>query len=115
MTPRLMLPGDRGYVFKSWLRECAYRPRRDRAGIVTRHLDTARTVVLATGPTVHAFACGSEGLLHFAYVPHVMRGLGIGRRVITALLGAYPEHITVTHPWPVESARFVYARKEVAA
>lgn len=111
MTPREMLPSDRGYVFKSWLRESRYRPRGHRASIITGHLDTARTVVLASGPTVHAFACGSGETLHFAYVPFDLRGHGLGRRVITALFGSYPDHITVTHAWPFESARFHYARK----
>jgi hypothetical protein len=106
-----MLPGDRGYVFKSWLGECRYRPKSMRADVITRYLDTSRTIVLANGPTVHAFACGDGETLHFAYVPFHLRGNGLGRRVVTALMGRYPDQIIVTHVWPYESTRYIHARK----
>ncbi len=47
--------------------------------------------------TVHAWACGAApNVLHYAYVPHKLRGVGLGRAVIEAALGGYPKTIFVT-------------------
>lgn len=85
-----------------------------------------RVVCLAGGSTVHAWAAGIGSRLHYAYVPawtevdgmrEPLRRLGLARKVITELLGGYPEVIDITHPWPFASERFrlVSAPKRKAA
>jgi GNAT superfamily N-acetyltransferase len=111
MTPRAMTDADRRYVVPTWALSSRYdglsKPARFR--LVDRIIDSgAPVIVLATQATVHAWGCGAEDTLHYVYVPPELRGHGIARRVITALLGAYPERINVTHEWPRESARFVF-------
>lgn len=111
MTPETMRPEHRAYVASTWARGSKYGLRtREAFRFVNRVLDSAPTVlVFATGPTVHAWACADGDTLHYAYVCPDMRGFGLARRLITALLGEYPEHVNVTHRWPRESGRFRYA------
>lgn len=111
MKPRVMLPTDRPYVVSTWGMGSRYDgiTRRERFQLVDRILDGgADVVVLARDRTVHAWACGDLGLLHYVYVPPELRKKGLARRLITELLGEYPKHINVTHPWPRESSRFRY-------
>ena len=111
MTPRAMTDADRRYVVPTWAMSSSYSrlPKGERFKLVDRILDAGTPViVLATKATVHAWACGTADTLHYVYVPPELRGHGIARRVITAVLGEYPEHINVTHAWPRESARFVF-------
>lgn len=47
--------------------------------------------------TILGWACGDgPNRLHFAYVPHHLRGEGLGRAIIRETLGGYPERIWVT-------------------
>ena len=124
MIVREMTARDRRYVVPTWARSSRYDGLRlpERFALVDRILDGgARCVVLATDDrTVHAWACADtyEGvrkwspdgefplLLHYAYVPPELRGNGLARRLITELLGEYPDRIHVTHEWPRVSSRF---------
>lgn len=113
MTPRPMNASDRRFVAPTWALSSTYdglsKPARFR--LVDRMLDSgAPVIVLAEGPTVHAWACGEADTLHYVYVPPDLRGHGLhlGARCIALVLGGYPEHINVTHEWPRESARFVF-------
>lgn len=118
MMPREMTPGDRRYVVPTWAYESRYdgMSKRQRFEHVDAILDAgARCIVLAEGPTVHAWACGGERVLHFVYVPHMLRGHGLGRRVVTELLGAYPDRIEVTHAWPYASERYQFTPSRKAA
>ncbi len=104
-----MTVGDRPYVASTWARGSRYGLRTgDAFRLVNRALDVSDVLVLANNKTVHAWACGEAGLLHYVYVPPELRGHGLARDAITQLLGEYPEHVNVTHPWPRESARFRY-------
>ena len=109
MTPTPMLQSHRRYVVPTWANSADYdgMRRRDRFRLVDRILDGGADVfVIANGDTVHAWACGDLGMLHYVYVPPELRRKGLARRLITALLGDYPQHINVTHGWPRESSRF---------
>lgn len=111
MTPREMSPSDRRFVVPTWSLSSTYgglsKPQRFK--LVDRILDGgARCIVLAEDATVHAWACGAEDALHYAYVPPELRGHGIAAKLIAFVLGSYAEHINVTHPWPRASARFRY-------
>lgn len=110
-----MLPVDRRFVVSTWVQSFAdgapWSKRLARANhwpVVDRVLDGgARVVILGTeGGAVHAWACGTDDALHYAYVPPELRGRGFARRVITALFESYPDHIDCTHPWPWASRRF---------
>lgn len=123
MTPRIMLPSDRGFVVGTWANGARYRMRRsERFQLVNRILDAgARVIVLGTtGTAVHGWAAGDGARLHYVYVPPELRGQGLARQAITELLGAYPAHIETTHPWPRPSRRFrhvpeaLYLRSEAA-
>lgn len=109
MTPRPMTATDRRYVVPTWALSSRYDglSRRERFRLVDRVIDGgADVLVLAKDAVVHAWACGDVGLLHYVYVPPELRGHGLARRLITELLGDYPKHVNVTHPWPRESSRF---------
>lgn len=111
MTPRPMTDADRRYVVPTWALSSRYDGlgKSARFALVDRIIDSgAPVIVLATKATVHAWACGSADTLHYVYVPPELRGNGIARRCITAVLGGYPEHVNVTHEWPRESSRFVF-------
>lgn len=110
MTPRAMNASDRRFVAPTWALSSTYdglsKPARFR--LVDRMLDSGTPViVLAEGPTVHAWACGETDTLHYVYVPPDLRGHGIAAQLIALVVGEYAEHINVTHEWPRESARFV--------
>jgi len=111
MTPRAMNASDRRFVAPTWALSSTYdglsKPARFR--LVDRMLDAgAPVIVLAEGPTVHAWACGEADTLHYVYVPPDLRGFGIAAKLIALALGGYPERINVTHRWPRESSRFVF-------
>lgn len=81
--------------------------------IVHRLLETEPVVTLTREgeDTPHAWACGRpENLLHFAYVPFKLRGNGLGREVVRAVLGDYPSTVWVTaSPLTIpHHARYVY-------
>lgn len=65
--------------------------------------------------TIHGWACGTEGLLHYVYVPRELRCLGVGRELISRVVGGYPDRIEVTHRWPWPSGRFVLRIERSAA
>lgn len=118
MKLSLMAPEHRAFVVCTWARSARYGLRRPETfRLVDRIVDSsARVLVVANGKTVHAWACGDGDVLHYAYTApeldedreSLLRGRGLARRIITELLGEYAEHITVSHPWPRESARFRY-------
>lgn len=109
MTPTPMQPEHRGYVCSTWARGQRLGLRIGPAfRIVNRIVDASTVLVLASGPTVHAWACGDAELLHYAYVPPELRQRGLARQLITAVLGGYPARIRVTHPWPIASDRYQY-------
>lgn len=111
MIAREMTAEDRRYVVPTWAQSSRYAglSLRRRFSLVDAVLDSRpRVVVLARERTVHAWACGDEDALHFVYIPIHLRGFGLAKRVLTELLGGYPERINVTHPWPRESSRFRY-------
>ena len=110
LEARAMTPRDRPFVVTTWGNSSRYdgmRPR-ERFGLVDAVLDAGvACIVLATDErTVHAWACGDGDLLHYVYVPPVLRGHGLASRAISALFGEYPDRINVTHAWPRASARF---------
>lgn len=109
MTPIVtMLPRHRAYVASTWARGQRYGLRtREAFRFVNRVLDSGVDVVcLANDSTVHAWACAGPDALHYVYVPPELRREGIAKRLITSLLGEYPEHVNITHRWPFESSRF---------
>jgi len=121
LTPIIaMQPEHRAFVVCTWAKSASYGLRRPATfRLVDRVLDDsgARVVCIAHGRTVHAWACGDGDVLHYAYTApeldpttgvSLLRGRGLARRLITELFGEYPEHITTSHEWPRESARFRY-------
>lgn len=112
MIAREMTERDRRYVVPTWAQSSHYdgHDKRGRFALVDRIIDEgARVVCLAAGTTVHAWAAGEAGALHYVYVPPELRNKGIARRAVSALFGSYPERIRITHPWPRPSSRFVYS------
>lgn len=118
MISRPMRPEDRRFIVPTWVRSFAdYAPWGRRTtleshwNVVDSLLDdpATRVVVLASDEaarTLHAWAAGSEGGLHYVYVPPELRGNALATRCITALLGEYPNRVDVSHPWPRASSRF---------
>lgn len=101
---------DRAYVVNTWARSASYRGLglRDTYRLVDRMLDNphVRVMCLVTGRTVHAWVAGElDGTLHYVYVPPELRGQGIARKAIVALLGSYPFRIECTHRWPLPDKR----------
>lgn len=96
MTPRAMTTRDRAYVVSTWgheMREPGVA-RRERFAKVDAILDAGATVVvLAEGPTVHAWAAARGDEVLFVYVPFALRGHHLARRVVIALLGGYPDGV----------------------
>jgi hypothetical protein len=104
-----MAPQHRGYVCSTWARGQRLGIRTGPAfRLVNRIIDTSRVMVLASGPTVHAWACASDDALMYAYAPPELRRQGMVRQLVTALFESYPERVRVTHPWPFASERFKY-------
>jgi GNAT superfamily N-acetyltransferase len=117
-----MTARDRRFVVPTWALGSSYDglSKAARFDLVDEILAAgARCVTLATDErTVHAWACADDDLLHYVYVPPDLRGFGLAKRVITAVLGDYPARINVTHAWPRESSRFRFTphlRKRIAA
>jgi GNAT superfamily N-acetyltransferase len=109
MNVEPMRAEHRGYVCSTWARGQRIGLRtRPAFRLVNRIVDASRVVVIASGPTVHAWACGDGDVLHYVYVPRELRGRGIARRLISQLFEGYPERVRVTHPWPFSSNRFQY-------
>lgn len=123
MITREMTPRDRRFVVPTWAHGSRYdMALSERFRLIDRILDGgARVVTLATSDVaVHAWAAGDGDVLHYVYVPPELRGEGLARRALVELFGSYPDHITVSHPWPRPSRRFRYSpdallRSEVAA
>jgi GNAT superfamily N-acetyltransferase len=103
-----MLPVHRAYVACTWARGQRYGLRtREAFRFVNRVIEGGADIVcLANDETVHAWAASGPDVLHYVYVPPELRRKGFARRLITSLLGEYPERINVTHRWPFESSRF---------
>lgn len=56
--------------------------------IVTDLMPLVHCMVSPAAPqTIHAWVCGSPGVLHYAYVPRELRGNGIGRDLVKAVAG----------------------------
>lgn len=108
---REMTASDRRFVVPTWANGARWRrlTRPERFARVDSIIGRCRVVVLANGATVHAWAAGAGGKLWYAYVPPELRGEGLARRVVTELLGGYPDVIPITHPWPYASQRYVLA------
>ncbi len=108
MFLRPIRESDVNYIRSSWYRE--YQPlakvspavfSRNHPGLIEELLSTKTTVVCCSeeSPDIaHGWACGEmDGPLHFAFVPFQLRGRGIARAMIAAVLGGYTNHIDVTH------------------
>lgn len=114
MITRPMSPRDRRYVVPTWAQSSRYDGMRKSArfDLVDRIIDGGAPVVCLASDelTVHAWACGEGETLHYVYVPPELRGGGNGfaRRIISALLGHYPDRVNITHEWPRASSRFRY-------
>lgn len=116
--------GDLPYVLSSWVRnygDTIRRTHRQRAIIEFRRDyvnrivgKSPRIVVLCSSrspSTLHGYAVVLDGALAWAYVTKDLRGMGLGRRVITEALGGYPDQIRTLRAWPTESARFRFQPK----
>jgi GNAT superfamily N-acetyltransferase len=114
----LRQPERPGLVLESWLR--SYRrlykvpglsPLEWYAGqraIATRLLPDVWAAYRPEAPnTIHGWACGEAGVLHYVYVPADLRGRGIGGELVRAVCG---ERGVITHQPPRTRALagFVY-------
>ena len=111
---------DMPFIFSTWM-ESARQLRNTRMSIFNSHypdlvrrlMSSEAAFVLASpaSDALHAWACGrSPNLLHFAYVPHKLRGYTFGRAVISAVLKDYPKTVFVTSS-PLSQpnhTRFIY-------
>lgn len=119
---RLGVPDDRAFVLATWVR--SYEPRThgsvrrdvylEHQGKLAERLLEASPLIIACSPshesTIHGWCCADNALavLHYAYVPPALRGLGLARSLILASFGAYRPRIETSHRWPWASTRFVY-------
>jgi hypothetical protein len=120
-------PEDLNYIMGTWLHSYLSRyPGRARSAarrafqplVRDIFLTDPRTVVLASGPrgdTLHSWACGTRGRLHYVYTPRELRGEGLAKRCIEAVIAGYPERIECSFRWPWESRRFTFSRFERTA
>ena len=93
-----MTDSDRAYVVSTWGHEARIPgvARRDRFKQIDAVLDGgARVVVLAEGPTVHAWAAARGSDVLFVYVPFLLRGHRLARRAVIALIDGYPDAVAV--------------------
>ena len=113
------MPEDLNYIMGTWLgSHLSNFPGRNRASArrsfqaysKTLLLSAPKISVMVSGRDVlHAWAMAEPGkMLHFAYVPKDLWGNGLGRQVITAAFGSYPERIACSYRWPYASSRFVF-------
>lgn len=123
MFLRPMLGSDINYVRSSWFKNyqplakvspstfSKYHPRLIDEILASKQASTVIACTDSDPNVVHGWACGEiDGPLHFAYVPPNMRGRGVARAMISAVLGQYPNHINVTHRFVgrPDSRRFSY-------
>lgn len=115
---------DRSFVVSTWLKSHQENAKVARPIFKENHekiiaVLLARpevSIKVACSPEMKSalcgWACGEGELLHYAYVPHTLRNMGLARHLIEAALGSYPERIEVTHRfhhfWPPKSHRFVF-------
>lgn len=127
IASRPLAASDRRFVVPTWVQAVSHGPQQCRRllratyGLAVDRIldapDTRGAVVCseAKPDVIHAYAVAStDGVLHFAYVPPELRGQGLARQVISAVLGGYPERITVSHPWPWQSPRFAWDYRPLA-
>lgn len=114
--------GDRRYVVNTWVRSYRNREPKIRADIYSRcHtqmveylLDQGRLIVACSptlDTTIHGWCAApasDKPIIHYAYVPPELAGMGLARGMIRRLLGSYPDTIETSHFWPYASRRFVY-------
>lgn len=113
MTPVPMQTEHRGYVCSTWARGQRGMRTGPAFRLVNRIIDASRVLVIAAGPTVHAWVCGDSAVLHYAYVPPELRERGMARELVTALFDGYPARIRTTHPWPFASDRYQYVPRRL--
>lgn len=116
---------DIPFVMSTWIRSYVGLCKIERRiyldhhrAMVTQLLERPGVMVMvACSPslpaTIHAWVAGERpNVVHYAYAPPELRGKGIVRRVMTELLGGYPERVAVTHRFaqhhPPLSRRFEY-------
>lgn len=122
--PIAIRPGvedDLRFVMQTWIR--SYKPvvkvneavyDKEHPELIKRILRGAKLSVACSPDvqsTIHGWACGDAGVLHYAYVPSAFRGRGVARALIQSVLGSYPNKIEVSHRFhnPVASrVRFVF-------
>jgi GNAT superfamily N-acetyltransferase len=125
---RPAVEADIGYVRGTWgqsyMMRLSGREKRllPKTWPIWRELDAilrTRPIIIVlpgSGDTVHAWACAAPGVvLHYAYVPKDLRGHGIGRMLITAAFGSYPDSIPLSFPHRLDrcaSLRFVRPPRE---
>jgi hypothetical protein len=97
---------DNRFVFSTWIR-AAEQLRNVRREVfykeyphwVSRRIQAGVNLLCSVRDesTILGWASGAApNLLHFAYVPHHLRGEGLGRAIIRETIGGYPERIWVT-------------------
>lgn len=118
ITTRPLTQADRRFVVPTWVKSVSHGPQQCRRLLratyglaVDRILDDPATVGVvlcseAATSALHGYAVAAHGVLHYAYMPPELRGQGLARKAIRAVLGDYPARIVTSHPWPWQSARF---------
>lgn len=97
-------PQHRSYILATWVRSYAPQLRKwlgsvpEEEGLQAEKLwDQSLVVTDDDGFTVHAWVCGSPGLLHYVYVPPELRRKGVAEALIKHLCGHTYEY---GRPWP---------------
>lgn len=121
LVVRPMRPEDRYQIQALWLHSYKSISKtnssvydKHQPALIARLMDECGVTVVCSGnldTAILGWACGVMlGPLHYAYVPHELRNMGIARMAITSALAGYPEKIYVTHKFHgrINSHRFTH-------
>jgi GNAT superfamily N-acetyltransferase len=97
---------DRSFVFATWMR--SYREVQKHIAYEAYHTGQGRRVERlwkssmvacreSAPDTIHAWVCGSPGLLHYVYVPPTLRRKGLAKALVDQVCG---KPLDFTHRWP---------------
>ena len=109
---------DHRYVMATWMRSYGERVK-CRRDVFSKHhpsyilrLIRQSRLLIACSPdltsTIHGWCVGTHKMVHYLYVPPELRRKGLGKAMITNVMGSYAGMIECSHRWPFVSNRFLY-------
>jgi GNAT superfamily N-acetyltransferase len=108
-----MRRGERGFVCQTWFRSYGNKRAgvspevylREQSDLIDRIMSHAKIMVACSGEdmgTLHGWACAEPAIrLHYAFVTPDLHRIGLGKRLVAAAFGEYPQKADCTHRPPV--------------